>query len=292
MDAVIISVVRKNHHDFGYLKNMSVPSSTAIVDGVFWRVPVVDAKGFVREHEYVASQLKPMADAAKVLRISDSQSGDQFWAVIPDSAVGFPEFEACRAASTLAAATLATAAITDPIIETTVIADPATGYFVHFLYTDAIVGNEKYVLHRVSVDGVALTEHTAGGFDSLAALVTWADTNNAAAGDFANPSGTKLTLTNSTKKKIAFAVSKKKFWDSAAAPSLTGGNVFNLTVTVNGIIHKVKGAITVADTIAAANASPLAALGKFYSITGNTVARLLSASPLGTVTVAIGQEAA
>lgn len=289
MDAVIMSCVRKNHHDFGYLKTLSVPSHSAIVDGVFWRVPIVDAKGFVREHEYVAGQVKPSADAAKVLRISDSQSNDQYWAVIPDSAVGAPEFEAARASTTLAGSTLATAVIPRAIVETKVIADEA-GNFVHFTHTTALVGNEKYVLARVSVDGVALVEHTAGGFDTLAALVTWANANNAAAGTFANPSGTKLTITNASQKNISFEVFKAKFWDSAAAPALTGGNVFNITVTVNGVAHKVKGALTVADTIAIANASSLAAFGKFYSITGNTVARLLSESPLGTVTVAIGQE--
>ncbi len=287
MNAIRVNAIRKNHLDFGTPKSMVVMAGSSYVDGIYWRVPLHNAIQQVFDYRYMASELKPSADAVKVFQIADHESQDFVYAIVPDDAT-LATFEAAREATTADGAALPTVAIPDPIIEVTVLPNNA-GSYIHSIFTDALSGNEKYFLSRVSVDGVALTENTAGGFDTLAALVTWADSNNAAAGDFANPAGTQLTLTNSTKKAIHFSVYKAKFWDSGAAPTLSGSNVFTVTVTVNGVVHTYKGTTLLASTVAGLNASPLAALGKFYVV--STTVRLASTLLTGTVSVAIGQVA-
>lgn len=284
MNSVTILAVRKNHAEFGGLKQFAVESTSARVDGMFWRLPVVNVLGFVTGYSYDTADAKPSADALRVMRISDSKTADVYMAAVPDSATP-ADFEAARNSTTQAASVLPANAIPDVIVE--VFGKPNGSNFEHFVFTDVLFGNEKYFLRQVTVDGVVLTAPPATGFDTLAALVTWFNANNASAGTLSNPVGTRLLLVNSTKKKVSLDVYKARFWDSAALPALSS-QVYQVAITDDGVVTTYKattGATNAATLLAELAKSPLAAFGKFSSPSSNL--RLASTWVDGTVTVAV-----
>lgn len=179
---------------------LSIPFTDLKVIGEFWATPVKDG-GIVRGWKYTTTSgvTIPTPDSFKVTKIEDRLNAETYVVAADQSAV-----EGAAAGDTLASNTIPV-----PIPESNVCIN-AAGNYVHIWQAPTKTGSQEYKAN-VLVDNVQAVAPLSTGHASVAAMVTWLNTNYSAAGTWATPSGTLVTLTSTLNKSVGLVVTVGDF---------------------------------------------------------------------------------
>lgn len=268
---VLAQILRKNSYDYNCLHQESINCQDAVSEGFYWRIPT-SARGVHTGFIFRKSDTKPTTDSVKSIRVR--AGGQTYYVAVADNANDQVFTDACNACCD-SVAPLATVTLPDIIIEESGCPDENGNYQYRAYPTDPLPAGSKYTLSGV-VNGVALPAAPVEGFDSLAALETWADTNWSA-GDLDG-----VTLDGSTVILNAGAsgvtggitVNTQRFFESNTPGALAGGQNYHLAATVNGaVLTPLDGAADAAlSTVAtlANNTAAYAAYGK-WSVVGGKI---------------------
>lgn len=276
-NSISARVIRFNNTEYGNVIVMSIACSNFKVGGLFWRVPVVDLiyPGQIRYEYRNGAAAKPSTDSAKVIRVTDNNSNNTYYAVVSDSQ-DTSEFTSRCTACCGEDEAWPVVAVPEPFIEDKVCADDS-GDVVVFTIVDGDPAAGQVLVAAASYDGTPLTPvGQTSGFATVAAFITWATTNwstvtwaNAAVTSGRKVSFTKASQTGSHTGSVS--LTPAYYYDSDAVATAT-----KLDVTANGVVYDQLAAASNAALVAAANLDPkLSLLGVFSVIAGNKV-RLVS----------------
>lgn len=166
------------------------------VGNEMWMVPVGEG-GVFRGYKHIAyttGSSAPTPDSFRATTVGDVRTGD-FYVI------------AATADNITAAAdgaTIAPVTIPVPVIAYKVCADTSGNYNYSWDAGTKAAGDE-YRAH-VMVNNAQAVAALAGGHTSIAAMVTWLNTNYAAAGTWSNPSGNIIKLVNTDGKTVGLTV--------------------------------------------------------------------------------------
>lgn len=230
MEQVSIFCIRRNTQEFQNLVAILVSVANTVVDTVQWRTPYV-REGLKTGYHYInASLAKPSDDSTKVIRLKDIRSNEFYYAVIPDTADASAY---ANAANSLPSSPVAMPAVTMPF---EFIAEAAckdvSGNYNYFTYTQALVGNQVYLAYA-SKNGTLLTAPQDQGFASLAAFLTWAQTNWTAY--TVTVTGTQVNLAANDALLGSISVEIRNYFESAAPSAVSAGHHYTLAAVINGV---------------------------------------------------------
>ncbi len=278
---VISQVVRMNNFEYPNGRSRGIDCNLASMEGFFWRVPYggggcSGGAGSIY-FKYVAAVTgapKPTPDSLRVLRVRDAQNR-VYMVAVTDTAPDTTFTDICGLCCG-GSYVMPAAPIPDPVFEETGCADD-TGNYVYFSITAPLAAGDKYYLNA-SQNGAAFSPAPpADGFDTLAALATWANANWGPAS--VAVAGNKVTLTTAAGTTGSISVSQRKYFDSNVPGALAAGQHYHLAATVNGIaLTPIDGAANAAlSTVAsAANANAAYAAYGTWSVDAAGGIRLLS----------------
>lgn len=281
VNTVLAQILRRNSYDYDCLHQESILCGSAVAEGLYWRVPIIGG-GVHSGFRFVKQDTKPTADSVRAIRVNDKENGIIYYVAIADGGTAELFTDACNACCDTVTP-MATVALPAIIIEEIGCID-GDGNYSYFANVPAAPGaGNKYTLSG-SVNGVALPAAPAEGFDDLAALETWADTNWST-GDLDGVTlvGGKVTLNaGPTGLTGMINVGVSSFFESNAPGALAGGEKYVTNATINGaVLPTVNGvadaALTTIDDLLNANASYAAygvwsvVGGKLRVVSGSTV---------------------
>lgn len=287
MNHVNALVLRENNVDFINGKFIPINCSNATVIGTYWRTPRT-GRGVQTGYNLVSAigdVLKPRADSVKVLRVRDNLSQDTYDIAVTDTGGSADFTDRCNACCD-DVTPMPTVVIPAAIIEETACPD-ADGNRNFFDITRALEAGEVYDFFA-TIDGVALAATLPGGYASLAAFETWADSNWSP--NTITLDGTKVTLTSATATTGSLQTFIKKYFESNTPAALTTGQHYILNATVNGtalptITGAANGALSTIAT--AANANGAYAMFGTWSVASGKIRLISSNATSATLVVTI-----
>lgn len=179
-------------------KDVAINCENATSQGTEWFVPTVSG-GIHTGYSKRRGSTKPTPDSVKTVRVKDNLSGSIYWLLIADDATEAVYTDICGGCCDDDNALPAVTVPTVLLEEDGCVAEEGDDYVYFDIAQD--LGDDQQYSAEGSKNGTAFTPAApttpGGGFGSLGAFVTWANTNWAAFGTFANPSGNKVTFTSS-----------------------------------------------------------------------------------------------
>lgn len=276
-NSVLAQIIRRNAFDYECLHQESILCENAVVEGIYWRIPIV-SKGVLVGYNFRASATKPTPDSIKTIRVRDKVNSLTFYVAIADNGTAELFTDACNACCD-EVAPLATVAFPDILIEEQGCIDDDGNYSYFATVLTPPPAGAVYKLSG-SVNGAALPAAPAEGFATLADLATWADTNWST-GDLDGVTivGGKVIL-NAGPSGVTgvINVSIEQFFESNAPGALSGGQKYHLAATVNGnVLTPIEGAADAALSTVATLANATAAYAAYgvWSVVGGKI-RLVS----------------
>lgn len=196
-NSVVGKAFRVNELDyFNCPKDIAVNCTNAVTQGTEWFIPTV-ANGVLKGYSRRKSSTKPTPDSVKTVRVKDFESGNIYWLLIADNGTEALFNDHCAACCDNQTP-MPDVTVPAPLIEEPGCCEapqPVSCNYNYFAIAPALPVGAAYSLNA-SKNGTPLTPAAPGaGFASLAALVSWANTNWAAFGTF-SVSGQKVTFTS------------------------------------------------------------------------------------------------
>jgi hypothetical protein len=158
-----------------------------------YAVPVKD-NGLLRGFKYVSATSAPTPDSFIVTRAKDRITSETY--VINATRANL---EAATNGATVAPNTMPV------IVPDDYACRNAAGNYVWTWQAPTKAGSEEYKAY-VLLNNVQAVAALSAGHVSVAAMVTWLNTNYAAAGTWANPSGNLITLTSTVNNKVGLRI--------------------------------------------------------------------------------------
>lgn len=161
-----------------------------------WMTPVGTNGAFqgYRQTAWVTGSAAPTVDSFRATVVYDAKTGEHYTIVANLSAIN----------GAADGATVSPNTIPVPVLPYRVCAGSDGDY--HFTWTALTkAGADEYRAY-VKVDGVQGTAAASGGHASIAAMITWLNTNYSAAGTWSNPAGNIVALTSSTNKEVGLTI--------------------------------------------------------------------------------------
>jgi hypothetical protein len=276
-NTVLAQLLRKNNWDYECVHQESILCSDSVVEGIYWRVPVISGLGVLSGFRYEISESKPSDDAVKAVRVRDRKNNITYYVAVADNADASVFTEACNACCD-GDTELATVALPEPIIEEVGCADEDGDIDYFAIVPETVEATEVYMLSG-SINGEALPAAPDAGFADLAALETWADANWNSGG----VTGVTLSDASDDMKKVtlngddttltgAINIVVKRIFESNTPGALTSGQNYVLNATINGnVLAAIEGADDAAlSTVAtlANNTAAYAAYGVWSVVSG------------------------
>jgi hypothetical protein len=199
MKTVFGRVLQKNNVQyFDTVKNEHVNCGPGtLTEGLVWFVPVI-VKGRLKNYRPVIQTAKPTADSVRAVRVKDTETGNTYYLALGDAALDTDFSTICNACCSATSNNLPAVTVPNPLLEEYGCTNATTGNYEYVYVAPSLVAGEVYRAEG-SLEGVAFTGALAGGHASVAAFVTWANTNWSAYGTW-SAVGQTLKLTNATKK--------------------------------------------------------------------------------------------
>lgn len=185
----------------GTLPVYSIPFTDLRVVGEFWATPVKDG-WIMRGYKYtttIGTVSAPTVDSFKVTKVEDRLNGTTYVLVADQSAI-----EGASDGDTLAPNTVPV------IIPDGYVCVNTAGNYVWTWQAPTKTGSQEYKAN-VLVDGVQAVAPLSTGHASVAAMVTWLNSNYSSAGTWTNPSGNLVVLTTATQKKVGLVITVGDF---------------------------------------------------------------------------------
>jgi hypothetical protein len=262
-NSVLAQLLRKNSYDYDCLHQESILCEHAVVEGMYWRVPIT-SRGVLTGYQFRKATTKPTPDSMRAIRVRDELKGTTFYVAVADDGDEQDFTDACNACCDTVEP-MDTVAFPTILIEEAGCADEDGNYSFFAIVPTPPPAGSVYKLSG-SVNGVALPAAPAEGFATLADLETWADANWSTGDlDGVTLTGGKVTLNaGPTGKTGAIFVNVEQMFESNAPGALTSGDHYHLAATVNGeVLTALNGVADAALSTVATLANATAAYAKY-----------------------------